>query len=85
MKIIDWTDEHNDAPIVGATRDWNKYTWSAERVIVGNCPDCTAPLVVFNDHESWPLVACKCGWRGATTEFDSARYERGVEPEVRSA
>lgn len=71
MKITDWTaDPDDEAPRVTRVNGGhpNGYTYSAERVIVGHCPECNAVLVVFNDNESWPLVGCACGWRGGTTE-----------------
>lgn len=71
MRITDWTADEDVRLLVtqdGTPREPNGLTYSAERVIVGHCPECNAVLVVFNDHESWPLVACACGWRGATSE-----------------
>jgi hypothetical protein len=51
-------------------------TYTAARVLVGHCPDCKNVLVVFNDHESWPLVGCQCGWQGDTLSLDTrTRYE----------
>jgi hypothetical protein len=44
-------------------------TYTAARVLAGNCPECHRVLVVFNDGESWPSIACICGWRGAVGEF----------------
>lgn len=59
-------------------------TYTADRVLVGHCPspDCEpfggAPLVVFNDRESWPLVACPCGWSGPTDALvNRVRLDRG--------
>lgn len=57
----------------------------ANRVIVGNCPECGTPLVMLNDHEAWGYFLCKCGWHGATgavenyTRFD--KMGRKVEQE----
>lgn len=51
-------------------------TYSASRVLVGPCPACHTPLVVFNDGESWPLVGCPCGWRGGTTDLTTVRFDR---------
>lgn len=36
------------------------------RVIVGNCPACGSVLLVVNNGESWPWLACACGWEGDT-------------------
>ena len=63
MKSIDWTADEADRVV---QRKGNQLTYSARRVLVGSCPSCEAPLVVFNDNESWPLVACACGWKGDT-------------------
>jgi hypothetical protein len=77
VKVVDWTDEQRVKNIV---RQENGLTYSAERVLICHCPDCAAVLVVFNDHESWPLVACACGWQGDTLSVDHhTRFEgRGV-------
>lgn len=88
MKTIDpWAkgESFEDRRVVEDDRHGNRYTRSAERVIVGHCPECDAVLVVFNDHESWPLVGCKCGWTGATAEFVSTRFESGGLMVQRSA
>lgn len=61
MKSIDWTDDEH--PVTPRAQE-NQLTFSARRVLVGSCPSCEAPLVVFNDNESWPLVGCGCGWHG---------------------
>lgn len=42
-------------------------THQPRRVIAGHCPKCLQVVVIFNNHEVWPLVHCKCGWAGATT------------------
>ena len=34
------------------------------RFAAGNCPTCGRVVLVLNNGESWPLIACKCGWRG---------------------
>lgn len=76
MKVID--------PFAGAGAEPPKdaaphpsYTYTADRVLLGLCPEDARPLVVFNDGQSWPLAACSCGWRGATTELrDRVRAER---------
>lgn len=41
-------------------------THQPERLLAGRCPDCRRLVVVFNNYESWPLVACECGWEGPT-------------------
>lgn len=52
-------------------------TYQPARVIVGHCPECKNTVVIFNDYETWPLVRCKCGWSGATTDIDNhIRLER---------
>ena len=52
----------------------------ADRVIVGFCPDCKRVVVVMNNHETWPLVPCTCGWEGATTDISNrTRFVRGGE------
>lgn len=46
------------------------------RVLVGHCPECRDALVVENNYEVWPLVYCRCGWVGPTTDVENrARYE----------
>lgn len=58
---------------------------SAERILVGHCPnpDCGpyggAPIVVLNDHESWPLVECPwCGMCCDTLSLvNRVRLDRG--------
>lgn len=54
-------------------------THQPARVIVGHCPDCKRVVVVFNNHEVWPLVVCHgCGWHGATTAIlHHTRLEQG--------
>lgn len=76
MKSIDWTDRTTD----NTASESNGRTYSASRVLVGKCPDCQRVLVVFNDGESWPLVACACGWQGGTTEFPSVRVDGRGRP-----
>lgn len=55
------------------TADPNVLT--AARIIVGHCPnpECGPwgglPIVVLNNHETWPLVTCRCGWAGDTTQL----------------
>lgn len=44
-------------------------TCGAPRMVAGYCPECNGPRAVRNWYESWPLVHCSCGWRGATTEL----------------
>lgn len=52
-------------------------THQPERVIAGNCPACGRLCVVFNNHESWPLVDCTCGWSGPTTSvLNHTRLDR---------
>ncbi len=43
-------------------------THQPARVIAGHCPKCSEVVVVFNNHESWPPVVCKCGWGGGTNQ-----------------
>lgn len=46
------------------------------RVLVGHCKSCGDVLVVENNFETWPLVYCRCGWVGATTDMQNrVRYE----------
>lgn len=52
-------------------------THQPERAITGNCPACGRLCIVFNNHESWPLVECACAWHGPTTSLlNHARAER---------
>lgn len=52
-------------------------THQPARVIAGHCPSCGEVVVVFNNHETWPLVQCRCGWQGATTSvYNRIRLER---------
>lgn len=46
-------------------------THQPQRVIAGHCPTCRSVVVVFNNFETWPLVECRCGWAGGTTEIDN--------------
>lgn len=57
---------------------------AAERIIVGHCPspECGPhggqPIAVLNNHETWPLVECPCGWVGDTTQLvNRVRFDRG--------
>ena len=53
-----------------------------ERAVIGNCPECTRVIIVLNDHETWPLAVCRCGWKdGITAIVNRTRYERGMPPE----
>ena len=46
------------------------------RVIVGHCERCHLVVVVTNQGETWPLIACRCGHVFATTAIaNRARYE----------
>lgn len=72
MRAVD-PFEADDTPTLPSRP--GRFTYSASRVLAGHCPECGKVLVVFNDGESWPLVACSCGWRGATTEFPSVRLD----------
>lgn len=44
-----------------------------QRAIVGLCPTCGLVLLVGNDHETWPLVRCDCGWAGGLGEMADER------------
>lgn len=53
-------------------------TLQPQRVLIGTCPYCGRVCVVLNNHGSWPLVECECGWTGATTRLaNRARREHG--------
>lgn len=53
-------------------------THQPERAIAGHCPACGAVTIVFNNHEVWPLVNCKCGWAGGTgSVVNRTRLESG--------
>lgn len=67
---------------MAARRDLEYPQVSAERVLVGHCPnpECTGPpIVVLNNRESWPLITCP----SCDEVFDTlalrnrVRYERG--------
>ena len=76
MKSIDpWADDEQ----VVAEHHPNANTYTAERVLVGNCPECGRVCVVFNDRETWPVVACPCGWRADTLSLDNRHRIEGVE------
>ena len=48
------------------------------RVLVGHCPECQRVVLVENNRETWPLVECKCGWRGGTSAVArGVRVEEG--------
>jgi len=53
-------------------------TQQPERAIVGHCPECARVVILCNNHESWPLVVCHCGWEGGTDGIvNRVRVENG--------
>jgi hypothetical protein len=46
------------------------------RALVGNCPTCGALIIVENNGETWPLVTCRCGWRGDVPFEGAHLHER---------
>lgn len=71
--LAEWIDRGGFLPhvptVAAATGD--EPTHQPDRVLTGRCPECRRVVVVFNNHESWPLVECRCGWTGATTQVDA--------------
>lgn len=75
MKV---TDPHRQRQHQSRRSRDSSLTYTAKRVLMGHCPDCGNVVVVFNDYESWPLIACTCGWTGDTLSIlNRRRLEEG--------